>query len=308
MSVNSIGQEFIETSKSSRLGHGYDEWVGVTRAILISMRPHHWIKNLMIFAPIAFLNPVQLSSTASLLIGFVCFCFMASAVYLINDFFDQDHDRLHPLKKFRPLAAGQTSSQTMILTAILLMAVSLGSSLLLPANFSTVLLFYSALNLLYSFALKKFFLLDVIVVSIFHCCRILGAFTILKFFPSPYQMLFFFTSLLSLSFLKRMAELVECRFQDEGLAGRGYANSHESFLTVAGILFAVFSCAFLYVTLNLQDSSQMINIGIVFLTGFWIFRSWWIVCTQKLKSDLVWFVIKDPISYLTLGIVGFLKF
>jgi len=81
-------------------------------ALFIAVRPHQWIKNLIIFAPLLFSQTMfDLPMFLKTLAGFSLFCLLCGGVYLINDLLDLEEDRKHPLKKNRPIASGQLSPQ-----------------------------------------------------------------------------------------------------------------------------------------------------------------------------------------------------
>ncbi len=89
------------------------------------MRPRQWIKNFAIFAAITFGGSLfDLSLLQKALLGFACFCAVASSTYIINDIFDIKKDRLHPFKRFRPLAKGDISIPVALVFAVLLLIIS----------------------------------------------------------------------------------------------------------------------------------------------------------------------------------------
>src|SRR5476651_1076609 len=94
--------------------------------LLRLLRPRQWIKNLAIFAAITFSGELfDLPVLEKVLLGFFVFCGLSSATYIINDIFDIEKDKLHPFKKFRPLANGDIPIPSAIILAILLIAISL---------------------------------------------------------------------------------------------------------------------------------------------------------------------------------------
>src|SRR5689334_20263781 len=93
-------------------------------AVVALMRPHQWIKNIVLFAPLFFTpRAVNLHAVLVLCAGFVCFAAVSSGIYAINDICDRETDRLHPKKRFRPIAAGTVSvREAVVLTAALIAA------------------------------------------------------------------------------------------------------------------------------------------------------------------------------------------
>lgn len=139
---------------------------GIT-ALVVLVRPHQWVKNAFVLAPL-FFSPQVLSVDTALVsvAAALCFCLAASGVYVLNDLVDRQADRLHPEKRFRPLAAG-TVGTTLArwLIAGLLAAAAAGAMLLSPM-FLAVLAAYAGVNGLYSFWLKRVAILDVMIVAL----------------------------------------------------------------------------------------------------------------------------------------------
>jgi len=146
---------------TATLVHG-SSWKGLLR----SLRPGQWIKNSVIFAALIFarqfLDPIAVGRTVY---GFVLFCGVSSAVYLINDLLDASADRAHPTKSQRPIASGQVSPRRAAVAAIILALASLAAGFLLSRPFGAVLATYFLLNLAYSAWLKRIVILDVMVVA-----------------------------------------------------------------------------------------------------------------------------------------------
>jgi 4-hydroxybenzoate polyprenyltransferase len=144
----------------------------VALSLFVSLRPSQWTKNLIVFAALlfgqrgtapAFLDPEAIGRA---LAAFAIFCVLSGVVYLINDVADREKDRLHPLKRFRPIASGAVSSSTAITTAILLTVAALGASWLLRPAFALVAVTYVGLLSLYSGPLKHVVIIDVLTIAI----------------------------------------------------------------------------------------------------------------------------------------------
>jgi 4-hydroxybenzoate polyprenyltransferase len=138
------------------------------KSIIKLLRVDQWLKNLLIFAPILFsLDFKNIHAIISAAIAFVGFSFIASSIYIINDWFDIEADRLHPKKKFRPLASGAVSKREGIILIICLIILGLSIFLAL-GNINALLLVisYLLLNLAYSFRLKQFAIIDITIVAL----------------------------------------------------------------------------------------------------------------------------------------------
>jgi len=142
-------------------------------ALLETMRPRQWAKNVFVFAVVVF--DEKLFSTLYLgktLAAFALLCFLSSAVYIINDIADIEKDRLHPKKKFRPIPAGILSKNVALIAAFLLLIIAFGGALFLDSFPHTLApglfplaLFYLVLNVLYSFGLKNVVIVDALIVA-----------------------------------------------------------------------------------------------------------------------------------------------
>lgn len=138
----------------------------VLRALILTLRPEQWTKNLLVFAGLMFggrlLNP---SALADAIGAFVAFCALSSAVYIFNDLADREADKQHPLKCMRPVASGQLSVATAAIVGCALAGVALASATLMQPELGLVAAAYLVLLLLYSAALKHFVIIDVLVIA-----------------------------------------------------------------------------------------------------------------------------------------------
>ena len=135
-------------------------------AILISLRPRQWVKNLFVFAGLIFGQKLLTPLVWTALAAFVVFCALAGAVYLLNDVADRDKDRLHPRKRERPIASGILPVSVAVGAAVVLIVAGLAAGLALSAAFALVALAYVSLLAAYSAWLKHFVIVDVLVVAI----------------------------------------------------------------------------------------------------------------------------------------------
>ncbi|MCB9612979.1 MAG: decaprenyl-phosphate phosphoribosyltransferase [Sandaracinus sp.] len=176
--------------------------------MLKAMRPHQWVKNGFVLAPLVFAKglgdgPLVLRSAAA----FLCFSFVASAIYVMNDLADVEADRLHPKKRNRPIASGRVSESVAKKMVFVLAALALvGSALLNWAAFAAIAS-YLVLQIAYTFKLKKIAYVDVLCIAAGFELRVLCGSFALDVQPSIYLLVV--TLLLSsfLGFGKRMHEL-----------------------------------------------------------------------------------------------------
>lgn len=270
-------------------------------ALIEAMRPHHWIKNILILAP-ALLFDWKMKYGFPLAVGFAAFSLMASAAYLVNDFFDRDADRSHARNRARPLASGRLSVYLSLTTALALFLSSILLSWYVNENFLLIVIGYAALNMAYNFLLKKIYLVDVLTVAIFYYARVLGGFVLLERWPTYNEFAFFALILLSLSFLKRTAELME----KKDLAQGTYTPRDTQSLLLFGSVTGLSSLAF-YLGVEMQNFElAWIAWACSVLLMTWLLRIWWIVWQAKIERDLVWFVLKDKVTYATAVILALL--
>ncbi|HSC52266.1 MAG TPA: decaprenyl-phosphate phosphoribosyltransferase [Phnomibacter sp.] len=141
------------------------------------LRVKEWVKNLFLFVPLFFAGELfHWENVLKVLPAFFAFSFIASAVYIINDYRDREDDRKHPIKCKRPLAAGTVSLPLVGLLLVLLIAAGFGMAYVADdrLKFMFVLGIYFALNLGYSMGLKNISILDIIIISAGFVLRIKG--------------------------------------------------------------------------------------------------------------------------------------
>jgi len=174
------------------------------------MRLHHWVKNLLVFAPLFFAKHIlDLDATSKGILLFFSFSLLSSCVYIINDLIDVEYDKLHPGKQNRPLAAGEVSKQNAIVLAIILVIVSGFLCYTLPIKAILILFAYLVVNIVYSFRLKQIPLLDIFIVASFYLMRIYAGGTLWREGLSHWLILCTFFLALFLIVAKRRAEFCE---------------------------------------------------------------------------------------------------
>lgn len=143
------------------------------RNIFRLLRPRQWIKNFAIFAAILFsgqlFNPYAFQQA---FFGFLIFCALSSAIYIINDIFDVEKDRLHPFKKFRPLASKQVPIPLAFALAIVLGIGSISLSYLISPEFFVIAIIYFLLHLSYSAFLKHIEIVDTLALAAGYMLRV----------------------------------------------------------------------------------------------------------------------------------------
>lgn len=179
-----------------------------------AMRPHQWVKNLLVLAPLAFtLKGLSLDAQAwsSAALAFAAFCFAASTIYLVNDLVDREEDGRHPQKRNRPIASGRLGVGAARGQLLLLLAAVGGAATLVPAHagvpFAIWPAAYLLLNLLYSFWLKRLVIVDCMCIALGFQLRVQAGAAAIDVAASNWLLLCTFFFALFLAFCKRYEEL-----------------------------------------------------------------------------------------------------
>jgi len=139
--------------------------VSLALALLASLRPRQWVKNLFVFAGVIFSQQMLTPLAWTALAAFLIFCGLSGAIYLFNDVADVERDRLHPTKRLRPIASGALSRSTALVFGVFLLAGCLAATFWIGPAFGLVALGYGALLTAYSVWLKHLVILDVLTVA-----------------------------------------------------------------------------------------------------------------------------------------------
>ena len=179
------------------------------------IRAKHWLKNGLIFLPIFFgLNLFNLNYFLTCLLAFIVFCFTSSIVYILNDMSDIEKDKLHPVKKFRPLASGEVSKKqaynVMILLAIVI-AIIMVFFFKTTKNIFVILipLIYLILNILYSKKLKNEPIIDVVILVSGFVLRVMYGGVVIDVEVSKFLYLMIIFGSFYLGFGKRRNEIIK---------------------------------------------------------------------------------------------------
>ena len=193
------------------------------RQYLRAIRPHHWLKNLLVFLPALTAHTLTPAVLGACLLTFLSFSLCASSVYLLNDLIDLERDRNHPTKRLRPFASGRIPIlHGFVLTPALLGLAAL-SGLAVSAKFLGVLAVYYALTLAYSLFLKRQMMLDAVTLACLYGMRLVGGAVAADVPLSAWLGAFSIFFFMSLALVKRTTELVGRISKAQGdPGGRGY--------------------------------------------------------------------------------------
>jgi 4-hydroxybenzoate polyprenyltransferase len=178
-------------------------------ALIKTMRPRQWVKNVFIFAALVFDKQLlNLDSFLNTLAGFALFCLISSSVYIFNDIADVEADRQHPEKKKRPIPSGKLPIRTAWIAGVALVAFTFVASYFLAPGFEAVVVIYFLLNVAYTKWLKHIPIVDVLVIAAGFVLRVHAGVTLIsveRFSPWLYVVMTLLS--LFLGFGKRRAEL-----------------------------------------------------------------------------------------------------
>jgi 4-hydroxybenzoate polyprenyltransferase len=140
--------------------------VGAITALVVTMRPRQWTKNLIVFAPLIFSGRVgDPRSLLASFAAFLVFCVASGAVYAVNDVRDLKQDRLHAKKRERPIAAGELNPRIAVAAAVIMVAVALAGAFGISVAFGLIVGGFLVIQLAYTFGLKHAVILDVMAIA-----------------------------------------------------------------------------------------------------------------------------------------------
>lgn len=232
------------------------------KALLKTMRPKQWAKNVFLFAALVFDR--KLTNTDAIfhtVAGAVAFSLLASAVYIINDIADVEADRQHPAKRNRPIAAGTLPIPTAIASAMIIALIFLPAAYWLSPTFALISLIYFGLNLVYSKWLKHIVLLDIIVLASFYVIRVaagVALIDVVRFSPWIYIFTVFLSLLIGTG--KRRAELSELAAEagNQRRVLEGYTlNFLDQMITLASGMTIITYSLYTFSAVNLPENHMM---------------------------------------------------
>jgi 4-hydroxybenzoate polyprenyltransferase len=274
----------------------------LTSTVFKAIRIHQWAKNILLLLPLLLSHNLRPAAIGAAVAAFFCFSFMASANYLVNDLLDIESDRHHPVKRFRPFAAGDLSVSSGIGLALLMAAASLALLPFLPHEFALWLLLYILSTAAYSVFLKQVALVDVLVLSGLYTLRMLAGGAATGTEISHWLAGFSSFLFLSLAMVKRFSELENLRERGASSThGRGYLVADIEQIRAFGTASAYAAVLVFSIYIARPDVVLLYKHAgrlwlIVPLLLYWINRVWLLASRGELDEDPVIFAIRDRIS------------
>ena len=276
------------------------------------LRVHQWAKNILLFVPLltsfGFGDATRVMHAA---LGFLAFSLAASATYVFNDLWDLDSDRAHPRKKKRPLASGAITIGSGVGVACALLVVAFVIAAQVNLAFFGALLAYLLLTTTYSWYLKAFCMVDVLMLAALFTLRILAGSMAVDVPTSRWLLAFSVFIFFSLALIKRCSELVTMEKQGRTSArGRDYRVSDLVVLWPTGVAAGLASVVVFWLFINAPEVQQryatpellwVIGFGLI----YWLSRLWIKTARGLMHDDPLVYALVDPVSrYTVVGMVA----
>lgn len=278
-------------------------------AFLNAIRVHQWAKNALIFLPLMLAHILHGRRVwIFAVLAFAAFCLAASSAYIVNDLLDLEADRRHPRKSRRPFATADLSPAVGLITVAAFLSLAGFIATRLPPAFAMWLCVYYAITLIYSLALKRVVLIDVLVLSGLYTLRILAGAAATRVPISPWLAAFSIFFFLSLAMAKRFAELANLRAQDKAPAnGRGYILADIEQIRSFGTAAAYGAVIIFILYINSPNVTALYRhpqrIWLMApLMIWWTSRVWLLASRGELNEDPLVFALTDRTS-LGIGIL-----
>jgi len=254
------------------------------------------VKNIFVFVPLIFAEQlfVKTNFVITLMAAFA-FSITSSIVYIINDVADSEKDKLHPIKKYRPVASGVIKPKFAIILAVLLFFFLIPFLAQFRYGFSFILVSYFLLNLLYTFFLKEIVIVDIICIASGFMLRVLGGALVINVYISSWLILTTLFLSLFLAIMKRKSEIALLTNESNTrVVLKDYTLdfiNQISSISAAGVII----CYALYTvserTIIIFGTENLVFTTIFFIFG--VFRYMYIVYTQQRGENTIEIIIKD---------------
>lgn len=269
------------------------------------LRIHQWVKNFFVFAPIFFsFSFLNLEALINALYAFIGFSFIASSIYIINDWKDIELDRQHPTKKERPLASKNISVRNAFIVCIALLILGFSTYLFILKNdiATILLLFYFVLNVFYCFKLKQLSIVDITIVAIGFVIRLFIGSTVTSIALSYWIIILTFLLALLLVVGKRRNDVVI--FAETGQEMRksitGYNIEFLNTIITSVVTIIIFS----YIMYTISSEVMLRNGEHLYITSLFVilglFRYLQAIFVEKKGDSPTKLVLKDRFLQITI--------
>jgi len=282
---------------------------GGLAAALRAMRPHQWLKNLLVFFPMIAAHLFSAATLVQGVLAFLAFGLVASSVYVLNDLLDLAADRAHPRKRTRPLASGALPLMRGMAMVPVLLAAGLLVALFLNPMFLVVLCGYYLLTVVYSLWLKRKMLIDICVLAALYTLRVVAGGVATDIALSVWLLAFSVFFFLALAAVKRQAELVDA--SQRGVAnasGRGYQVTDLPIVAQMATASGFVAVLVMMLYLNAPEvlsrySSPILLWGACLVLLYWVARMVLLAHRGQMHDDPVVFATRDRVSQLSFVLI-----
>jgi len=267
------------------------------------IRVKQWIKNIFVFVPILFSKHLfDLSFLVQVLLAFFAFSFASSMIYIFNDIRDSEEDRLHPVKKNRPIANGDINVNSAYGIMFIIFLILNSSHFLFPTSFVIVLFFYIILNVFYTMWLKRIVIVDILCIAGGFMLRVLGGALVIDVDISRWLIL---TTLFIALFMAAMKRRSELQTQSTENSTRKVLEQYSlnfidqiSVITATGLIicYALYSVSDR--TVSFFNTDYMVFTTIFVVYG--IFRYMFVVHKKQKGEDPTELILTDTPTLLNL--------
>jgi 4-hydroxybenzoate polyprenyltransferase len=280
---------------------------------LKALRPHQWLKNLLVFLPaLAGHRVLEHGVLWHAFLAFIAFCCAASAGYVVNDLLDLPSDRRHPRKRKRPFASGTVPVAGGAAMGLILLYAAISIGLNLSKSFLALLLIYLIGTVSYSTWLKRKAIVDVLTLAGLYTVRILAgsaATNVVSSFWLLALSMFFF---MDLACVKRYVELLGVEpSENSRVPGRGYGSVDRETLFTIGTNSGLMTVLVLALYINSSDITNLypnpvLLWGLCPVLLYWTSRIWILARRGLLHDDPLVFAVRDRISVMAFAVLTFL--
>lgn len=271
---------------------------------LLALRPHQWLKNLLVFLPALAAHRLGWPVLGPSLLAFVTFCLVASSVYVANDLLDLKGDRAHLRKRHRPFASGRipiahgAAMAAALVAVAALLCLAAGAFALLG-----VLAIYLVTNMAYSLHLKRLIAIDICLLAGFYTLRIVAGSAAAGLFLSPWMLAFSCFFFFALGAVKRQTELVAAAAAGRSgpVPGRGWQVEDAPVVTMMAVASGYLSVLVFALYCNtavvkrLYESPFLLWL-IAPVLMYWLSRTVMLAHRGELHDDPLVFAVRDPVS------------
>jgi len=267
------------------------------------IRPEQYVKNVFVFAPLFFGGAFwDFQLVFHVFLAFVAFSFAASSIYIINDFYDIEADRAHPLKSKRPLASGKIKIKYALVLQFILMLAALSLAWSINTNLLLIISSYIILNFLYSKWLKHIAIVDLNIIAIGFVLRILAGSVVSAIVPSIWILLITYLLALFLGIAKRRTDVILVQSGKEVRKSiEGYSLSFID--TVLAILASVLIVCYIFYCIAPENikhyQSRWLYLSIIFVVNG-IFRYLKLAIVDQSTHSPTEIVLKDKFIQITI--------